>query len=503
MRCKIVIFTAFLFFSFQSVTVAGSPCENNQLLTTCFLDQVLNLERGADSRDFSHLFLHPVSLLSRNHRLVIYQGGFEDVYRQKRGGEDYHEIWFKHNRVSAILPLQKSFLRANFAFCFADEKFKLRIPSEQRYDLSFSREKSSAQFVFAKRLFPPLFEIGIGTKTLEISQKRFWDYSIEVAFSPFDRMKFGLAHRNLNINYFLELHYEGSFMDLPVNLVSEENEWYFNFDLLSDMQFSLNYQETKLKENRRLFRQTDFFFSPGGDVFSFSSRLNLKLSPDFQIHFGQKNSYLKGTGNFYYLNQKFAKITSMKIIKEGTFGGVSFDVKDIHFFSTEVELIKISGEGKGHIETWPFTPTLEDLLGQRLYFRLNGEAEILRLGLEYHCPEFHFLSLSTRSSIDYLSIRPSGKAATWNPVFLIFGIKNLEKYFLKYQRIDGVILRLGFSHTFKHLSLCYNFFQFVPIHIKTKNIDKEKSNGNTPPNLIKKSTRGGTTYLFSVSYQLP
>lgn len=503
MRCKIVIFAAFVFFSFQSVTIAGSICQNNQSFATCFFDQVLSLERGADNRDFSHFFLHPVSLLSRNHRLLIYQGGFEDVYHQKRGGEKYHEIWFKNNRVSVILPLQKSFLKANFAFCFADERFKLKIPSEQRYDLNFNSEKSFAQFIYAKRLFPPLFQIGIGAKTLEISGKRFWDYSIEVAFSPFDRMKFGLAHRNLNINYFLELHYEGSFMDLPVNLVSEENEWYFNFDLLSDMQFSLNYQETKLKENRRLFRQTDFFFSPGGDVFTFSSRLNLRLSPDFQIHFGQKNSYLKGTGDFYYLNQKFAKMTSMKIIKEGIFGGVSFDVKKKHIFSVEVEVIKISGEGKGHIETWPFTPTLEDLLGQRLYFRLNGEAEVLRVGLEYHSPEFHLLSLRTTGSVDYLSVRPSGKAVTWNPVFLVFGIKNLKEYFLKYQRIDGIFLRLGFGHRFKHLSLCFNFFQFVPVHTKTRKKDEETPNENAPANLVQKSTRGGTTYLFSVSYQLP
>jgi predicted metal-binding transcription factor (methanogenesis marker protein 9) len=503
MRCKIVLLAAFLFFSFQSVTIAGSVRENSRLFATSFLDQFLSLDKGADSRDLDHLFRHPVSLLNRKHRSVIYQGSVEDIYRQKRGGEDYHEIWHKDNRVSAILPLQQSFLKANLAVCLVDERFRLRIRSGQRYNLDFNREKSFAQFVFARRLFPGFFEIGIGTKTLEVSQKRFWDYSCEVTFSPFDRMKFGLAHRNLNINYFLELQYEGNLMDLPVNWASEENEWYFDLGLLSGMQFSLSCQNTSLKENRRLFRQSDFFLSPGGDVFTFCSRLNLRLSPVFQIHFGRKKNHLESRGDFYYLNQKFAKTTSVEMTREGTFGGVSFDVKQRHFFSTQVEVIEISGEGKGHIETWPFTSTLEDLLGQRFYFRLNGEAQILRLGLEYHSPRFRLLSLNTRGSIDYLSVRPSGKAATWNPIFLVFGIKNLKTYSLKYQRIDGVILRLGFSRTFKHLSFCCNLLQFVPVHTKTKKTGEERPNENAPANFIQKSSRGGTTCLFSVSYQLP
>lgn len=503
MRCKIVFSTTLLLFSFQFVRVVSLADQNNPLFPACFLDEILGLERDADSRNSSHLFLHPVNLLNHNDRLLTYEGGFEDVYHQKRGGEDYHKIWLKNNRITAILPLQKSFLKANFALCFADEGFKLKIPSEQRYDLDFNCDKSFAQLIYAKRLFPSFVQIGLGAKTIEISGKRFWDHSFEVAFSPFERMRFGLAHRNLNINYFLKLFYKDSFMDLPVNLVSEENDWSFNFDLISDMQFSLNYQETKLKENQKLSHQTDFFLDPGGDVFSFSGRLNLKLSPDFQVHFGQKKNYLKGRGDLYYLNQKFGKVTSIKRIEEGTYGGVSFDIKKKHFFSLEVEVVRISGEGKGHIQTWPFTPTLVDLLGQRLYFRLNGEAEILRLGIEYCRPEFRFLSLGIRSSIDYFGIRPSGKAATWNPVFLVFGVTNLKEYFLKYQRIDAFFLKLGLSRRFKDLSLGYNFSQFIPIHTKTRNIDEEKSNGNTSASLIKKSTQGGRTHMFSLCYHLP
>ncbi len=501
MRCKIIFFTILIFFSFQFILIAGLTCQDKQLFPTCFVDEILDFERDVDIRNPTHLFLHPVKLLNLADRLLVYQGSFEDVYHQKRGGESYREIWLKKNRIAAILPLQKSFLEANFAFCFADDEFKFEIPSGEKYNLNFTNEKSFAQFILSKRLFPPLFQIGIGTKTLEVSGKALWDYSLEMAISPFDYMKLGLAQRNRNINSFLGLSYEDSFMDLPVNLIAAENDWYFNFDLIKDMHFSMYYQERKLKDNRELSRQKDFFLDPDGDVFSFSSRLNLKLLPHFKFHFGQKKNYLKGRGDFFYLSQKFGKMTGIKVIVKGAFGGVSFDMKKKHFFSSEVEVMRISGEGKGHVETWPFTPTLEDLLGKRLYFRFNGEAEIWRLGFEYHNRKFFFLSL--KSSIDYLRIHPSGKAMTWNPVFLIFGVKNLKEYFLEYQRIDVLYLRLGFKHEFKNFSLGSHFSQFIPIYKKTKRITKEKPIEDVPADLVKKQTGGGTNLIFSLSYHLP
>jgi hypothetical protein len=174
------------------------------------------------------------------------------------------------------------------------------------------------------------------------------------------------------------------------------------------------------------------------------------------------------------------------------------DKKGKPFFSSEVEFIKISVEGRGHIETWPFTPTLIDLLGQRLYFRLNGEAKVFRLGFEYHGSLFSFLS--SKSDLDYLSIQPSGEAITWNPVFLVFGIRNLKEYLLSYERINSLFLKITFSRKFKNLSFGYYFSQFIPIYIKKREINKGTSNEDTPTDLLKKSTGGGRAHMISLSY---
>jgi len=497
MRFRIIFFAISFLFLIQTGTLAGITYQDNQLFPDCFLDQVLSLERSADSSTFSHLLLHPLDLLKHKEQRLIYQGGFEDLYHENRGGEKYREIWFNHNRINAIIPL-KNKLEGSFAFSLAEEEFKLRLPSEPKYDLDFKGEKNFAQFIFAQSLFSSLLQIGAGTKTLEISGTRFWDYSLEFAFSPFNRLKFGLTHRKLNLNYFLDLQYEDSFIDLPVNLVIEQNDFHFSFDLLSDLKFTSDYQETKLKRNQKLSHQTNYFLDPYGDLFSFSTGLTLKLSSELQLYFGQRKNYIKSTGDLYYQDQKFGKITRLKLIEEGGFSKLSLDKKGKPFFSSEVEFIKISGEGRGHIETWPFTPTLIDLLGQRLYFRLNGEAKVFRLGFEYHGSFFSFLS--SKSDLDYLSIQPSGEAATWNPVFLVFGIRNLKEYLLSYERINSLFLRITFSRKFKNLSFGYNFSQFIPIHIKKREINKGKSNGNTPVDLLKKSTGGGRAHMISLSY---
>jgi hypothetical protein len=207
MRCKIVLFATFLFFSFQFATVVSVTCQDYQLFPACFVDKVLSLEGDIDSRNFGHLFLHPVNLLNHNQRLLVYQVGFEDIYHQKRGGENYQEIWLNNNRITAILPLQKIFLKANLAFCFTNEQAKLKFTVDQKYNLNFSGKKNLAQFIFAKKVFPPFLQIGMSAITIELSDKRFWDYSLEFVFSPFDRLKFGLTYRTQNINYFLDFDF--------------------------------------------------------------------------------------------------------------------------------------------------------------------------------------------------------------------------------------------------------------------------------------------------------
>lgn len=432
---------------------------------------------------------------------MIYQAGFEDVYHQKRGNRKHSEIWLRNRQITVVLPLQKSKLRANCAFVYSEEGFRLKIPSPQKYDLDVSTDKGLVLFSAARRVFPPFLQMGLSTRSLEISGKRFQDYSFQLAVSPLRNMNVGLTHRNVNFNYFLELYYKDSYMDLPVNWISQEFDRNFTFSLMSNAQFTVNWQEVKLKENKKLSDQSDFLFRPGGDISSFSIRLNLNLLTGLQVYYSQKSTQLKGTGDFYYLNQKFGKVTSMRIMEERRLSGISFDIREKHQFSSEVEMIRISGGGKGHLETWPFTPTLIDLLGQRLNFRLSGAAEILRLGLEYHSPELR--SFSLRSSVDYLRIRPLGRATTWNPVFLTFGIKNLKKYVLESQRVDVLFLKLALSHKFRNLLLDCNFYQFIPIHRKTTRIIQEDSNQNTPIDVPRRSTGGGRTVMFSLSYRLP
>lgn len=503
MRCKIILFATFIFFSFQFAAVVSVTCQYYQLFPTCFFDEVLSLDGDEDSCNFNHLFLHPVKLLNHSQRSLIYQGVFEDIYHQKRGGENYHEIWFKNHRIAIMLPLEKTCLNTTFAFCFADEQSKLKFSLDKKYNFSFSGKKNLAQFIFAKRVFPHFLQIGLSVRTMEFSDRRLWDYSLEFVISPFDRLKFGLIHRNQNMNSFLDFDYEDSFMDLPVNLLSEESDLHFSFDLKSGFQFNSEYQETKLKGNQKLSHQTDYLLDPRGDGFSFSNQLTLRLTPELQLDFGQKKECLKSASEIYYLNQKFGKITSLELSEEGIFGRLSFEKKNKRFFSSEIEVLKMSGEGKGHVETWPFTPTLVDLLGQRLYFRLNGDAKVLRWGMEYYGSELHFLFSRIRISIDYLCILPSLKTATWNPVFLVFGIRNLKESYLEYQRIDGLFIKLGFDYALKNLSLGYNFFQFLPIHTKTRRIDNEKPSEHAPANVLKKSTGGGRTHLISLYYQLP
>jgi hypothetical protein len=95
------------------------------------------------------------------------------------------------------------------------------------------------------------------------------------------------------------------------------------------------------------------------------------------------------------------------------------------------ELASASLRARGVIETWPFTPTLVDLLGLRRIARIEGHASWHRVhaALERSVADRGRLRLGA----SWFDVRPEGSLESWRPAFLVFG------------RADDHVDRLGFD----------------------------------------------------------
>ena len=85
----------------------------------------------------------------------------------------------------------------------------------------------------------------------------------------------------------------------------------------------------------------------------------------------------------------------------------------------EVEHVRLAVRARGELESWPFTSTLVDLLGQRSIFRATGSVEWERWHLAHERPLGR--RARGRAGAEWIEIRPAAEIESWRPAFLVFG----------------------------------------------------------------------------------
>lgn len=107
----------------------------------------------------------------------------------------------------------------------------------------------------------------------------------------------------------------------------------------------------------------------------------------------------------------------------------------------EFESARLDARARGEIESWPFTSTLVDLLGQRRIFRLSGSADWQRWHLSQQFPIRR--RASGRASVEWIDILPQGQVESWRPAFLVFGKADAQTDPLSVRRVNLAVLSLG------------------------------------------------------------
>jgi hypothetical protein len=190
-------------------------------------------------------------------------------------------------------------------------------------------------------------------------------------------------------------------------------------------------------------------------------------------------------GYFYNSHQVFGKLTEQKDHSEYYQSEILYRAQS-HRVGFTLGWSKGMVSTNGHVESWPFTPTMIDLLGLRYNFRSNLTYNLFRIGTGYQYYGSDW-QLSFKGSFERIS--PVGGARTWEPEMLVFGVKNLNVYSLPTKRWDGLYLGLYLRKSFGTvLELAYEFQQYVPLEFKSSNqSDKSSENNET----IQKSVYGG------------
>ena len=144
---------------------------------------------------------------------------------------------------------------------------------------------------------------------------------------------------------------------------------------------------------------------------------------------------------------------------------------------------------KGHVESWPFTPTWIDLLGVRYNFRSNLAYNLFRIGTNY---KYVTSSWQIHVKTSFERMIPGGEARTWQPEVLVFGVQNLNIHTLSAESRDGIYLGLHLRKSFgKIFQLAYEIHQYVPLEFNYRSGTANNSEIEKNDDLLKRSVYGG------------
>ncbi len=139
-----------------------------------------------------------------------------------------------------------------------------------------------------------------------------------------------------------------------------------------------------------------------------------------------------------------------------------------HNWYLALERLKGKAEFAGHVESWPFTDPLVNLLGLRRNFKGNAEVSLWRLSGRGKTAFIAGTELF--ATVDLYRVHPELRFVDWMPPFMIFGVDDMDRYSDKYERIDFGRARIRLTKMIGRFLIGYNISQLFPISVREENV---------------------------------
>ena len=337
-----------------------------------------------------------------------------------------------------------------------------------------------------------------GTKSTAGQQLN--DYIFDINVLPTSWMTLGWNFKQNSLNILSEYDYKDNLIDIPLALSLRQTGYMLS---LHNKFFEINstFNSRVLYDDEKFKHQTDYFTEPKIDLEDIFVDASISPYSTLTIGIGYQKNQGEGNAYAFYQDQRFSKITRILYHDEHRAASIGYRLNDRHSIKVNYTRTAPYFYGRGHVDSWPFTSTLIDLLGMRGYFKGEIKADIEKYSILYN------LNIPDKSKInficDYLTINPDGYLLTWRPAFLVFGVADKKRYNIDINYIRLLSLQMLYVFSISGVDFHLSLMQLIPISTK-----KTKDRAQTPvkpavQSGTKSKSNGGTSISLTISYNFP
>jgi hypothetical protein len=408
---------------------------------------------------------------------------FNDFYREQHGSLKRNISHFQQlTTIKTQIGIYNQKVLVGVRYGISQKNLNYDVTDSQ--SLRLHNGYREYQFFLSTAVFQDYLTIagGLGRKIL--NRFDFNPWNVGVTFQPTKSISFSYHRYEDFFRWEYNFHIDASSEQLLADEYSQLDEYRIWLSLIPELILSAKMQNNYINKDRYADVPTTILI-PTGTHYQRSISINVFPENRLALNLNYYNRNHDLIGYFYNSHQIFGKLTEQKDHSEYYQSEIIYRTQS-HHVGVNLGWAKGMVSTNGHVESWPFTPTMVDLLGLRYNFRSNLTYDLFRIGASYQYRGSGW-QLSFKSCFERIS--PRGGARSWEPDMLVFGVKNLNFYSLPTKLWDGLYLGLHLRKSFGTLfQLAYEFQQYVPIEFNNSNQSDNSSKNNET---IQKSVYGG------------
>lgn len=408
---------------------------------------------------------------------------------------------------------KNSFSKTNISFHNTYLVFS-NIKSDWFYDLTINYQKpivftenTKEKTFFSLKQQRTDLEIGIG-KRIGI-----YDYKIELGITnqnsvieTFYRLKMKL---NLDRNLFKSTEFEFGSGFNPFIFAAGYDASSFVINNSNKNNYASACIELKLFDNYffELKGLSSFNFSKEDSqsgyisnqkyLFSSVSSFIKHYSDKFEILLDMNYTQLDGDLTMYYAGNSFSDNSANKLNLTSIKLSVSNSDNEKLFNSIDVNWIKFNGAFTGNFQSWPFIDVLSSIIANRVYYKGNIKSNLFFSSTKFN---LKYEKIGLMPAFSLISIIPEASVESWQPLFLIFGIKDYRKSELTIKNALLGHLSFNINYFSDGYKIDFSFGQLFPIHIWYKT--KKTEGGGITGTSEKTKSDGGRWVSLNLFYNL-
>ncbi len=431
--------------------------------------------------DWPNLFFSNINLTSDESNLILTKQSpgikfsstfrYNDFYHGKIEPDIERKIifWSLTHYFEYPCKIFKSDILIGAHFQSYEKKINYESNPQESFSLVTECKTYSLSILTQSRPNHVDINLNLGKKNLGSTSYFPWSVGLGFNLNNF----FRIQYKKL-INYF-DWDYQIEFRQPAINLSVPEkmdlDQVFFSSRIFGRLEFKAILQVNALNDQHGFDKSKTTLLFRGDQYYRWLS-VSFKSEPAMEWSLSYRNWQSDTDGYFYDQEQVFGKFTKRDEFSE------TFSLEFQYSWSNQRSGIHLDwGKGelaaRGHVESWPFTPTWVDLMGLR--YNLDSELtyRFIRGGGSYT-----YYAPTWQASLDLCGERilPMGVARTWEPEIIGIGIKNLTIYELSSKKRDGIYLGINLGKKFwQFIHVSYQFNQYIPVDLSK--VGKGKGGG--------------------------